>query len=57
MKLFVFFQRKKFSGRNWVAAIVDVILKLELYDMVDIGKNLESAPRDDKNHFQGVFIG
>ena len=44
------------SGYEWNAAKVDVLLKLELYDMVDFSKNKDSAGNELWNHFQGWLI-
>ena len=43
-------------GYDWNAAKVDVLLELELYDMVDFGKNKDAASNELYNHFQGWLI-
>ena len=41
------------SGQSYVAAIVDAILKLEQFDMVEVAKNQHGAPQESRNQFQG----
>ena len=51
-----FLFHKIFSGHDWGAADVEVILKLELYDMVDFGKQHDAANNEALNHFQGWLM-
>ena len=55
-KAYFFPYHKFFRGYDWGAANVDVMLKLELYDMVDLGKHHDEATNEALNHFQGWLM-
>ena len=45
-----------FSAKNSDSAIVEAILKLELYDMVYVKKYYDAAGNQPKNYFQGWLM-
>jgi len=44
------------SGRDYHAAVVETIIKLELHDMVDIQKQHYGASIEERNYFQGWLM-
>ena len=43
-------------GTEFTAADVALMLKLDLYDMVDFGKEFDAAGYDLLNHFEGWLM-
>ena len=44
------------SATDFKSAIVQITLKLELYDMVDVKKQFDKAGYDLKNYLEGWFM-
>ena len=52
------YQIKSFylSAEEWDSAMVQITLKLDLYDMVDLKKQKDSAQDARRNYFEGVLL-